>query len=239
MSTNHLSLEELRRYQAVVIKEFAGQKQIDKFDELVARSIRLDDHKGYLICVSELHADDVDMITTLAKWRSEATTFHDGFKVTFEGTKSWLRKLLLDIPDRILFIVLDRHGKPIGHLGFANSLNDQGLMEVDNVIRGVQGAEPGLMSLSIQALLRWAIQNISPHGFHLKTLEDNTHAIGFYTKLGFNISGKLPLRRVEKDGVIKFEPQAEDDKGLPDKQYVCMSYDPLSAKQVPTTNKQS
>jgi RimJ/RimL family protein N-acetyltransferase len=239
MSTNRLSPEAFSRYQAAVVKEFAGQKQINQFDELVARSIRLEDHKGYLMSVSELHADDVDMITMLAKWRSEATTFHDGFKVTFDGTKNWLRKLLLDIPDRILFLVLNRYGKPIGHLGFANAMNDQGLMEVDNVIRGVHGAEPGLMSLSIQALLRWAVQTISPQGFHLKTLEDNVHAIGFYDKLGFKFSGKLPLRRVEKDGVIKFVPQSEDDKGLPDKQYVCMDYDPQSAAQASTPNNQS
>lgn len=224
MSVNHVSTEILAHYQAAIIKEFAAQKQINQFDDLVAHSIRLEDHRGYLISVSELHSDDVDMITLLAKWRSEATTFHDGFKVTFDSTKNWLRKLLLDIPDRILFLVLDRHGKPIGHLGFANALNDQGVMEVDNVIRGVHGAEPGLMSFGIQALLRWATQTISPQGFYLKTLEDNFHAIDFYIKLGFKVSGKLPLRRVEKDGVIKFVPQAEDDKGFPDNQYVCMRY---------------
>ena len=224
MSTIDLSPEAAAVYRAAVKTQFAALKKIDQFDELVTHSVRLEDHKGYLLCVSELHADDVDTITTLAKWRSEATTFHNGFVVTFEGTKRWLRKLLLDIPDRILFLVVDRYGKPMGHLGFANALNDQGLMEVDNVLRGVQNVEPGLMSYSTRALLRWAVQTISPQGFHLKTLEDNTHAIDFYTHLGFRISGKLPLRRIEKDGKIEFVPLPDEDKNPPDIHYICMNY---------------
>jgi len=224
MNTNTLSPEAAAAYQAAVKTQFAALKKINQFDELVARSIRLEDHKGYLLCVSELHADDDKAIAMLAKWRREAITFRDSFKPTFDSTKRWLRKLVLDVPDRILFFVLDRYGNAVGHLGFAHAINDQGLMEVDNVIRGVKGVEPGIMSLSTQALLRWAVQAISPQGFHLNTLDDNTHAVEFYIRLGFKISEKQPLRSIEKDGESKLVPQSEDDKNPPDNYIVCMDY---------------
>ncbi len=226
MNTNTLSPRAADAYQAAVKTQFAALKQINQFEELIARSIRLEDHKGYLLCVSELHADDNIAIARLAKWRREAISFRDSFKPTFDSTRRWLRKLVLDVPDRILFFVLDRHGNAIGHLGFAHAMNDQGLMEVDNVIRGVKDVEPGIMSLSTQALLHWAVQTLSPQGFHLNTLDDNTHAVDFYTRLGFKISEKKPLRSIEEDGVTKLVPQTEDDKNPPDNYVVCMDYIP-------------
>ena len=226
MNTNTLSPEAADAYQAAVKTQFAALKQINQFDELVARSIRLEDHKGYLLCVSELHADDDIAIVRLTKWRREAVTFRDSFKPTFDSTKRWLRKLVLDVPDRILFFVLDRYGNAIGHLGFAHAMNDQGLMEVDNVIRGVKKVEPGIMTLSSKTLLRWAIQTISPQGFHLNTIDSNTHAIEFYIRMGFKISEKKPLRSIEEDGETKLVPQTEDDKNPPDNYIVCMDYNP-------------
>jgi hypothetical protein len=224
MSIKTLNPKDSSIYQSTVRTQFAALKQISQFDELVSRSIRFPDHKGYLVCVSELHADDDQLITLLTKWRGEATTYQDSFKPTFESTKNWLRKLLLNIPDRILFLVLDRYGHAIGHLGYANALNDQGLMEIDNVIRGVHNIEPGIMALSMQVLIEWANKTISPQGIHLKTLEDNIHAIKFYENLNFTVSGKLPLRKIEKDGIIKYIARSKGDSNPPDKNYVCMQY---------------
>jgi len=226
MKTETLSPKAAAAYQTAVKKIFAALKKINHFDELLEQSIRLEDRKGYLICVSELYAEDDIAISRLTKWRLEAISFRDSFKPTFESTKKWLRKLLLDVPDRILFFILDRHGNPIGHLGFAHCMNDQGLMEDDNVIRGVKNAEPGIMTISSKALLRWAVESISPRGFHLSTIDSNTHAIEFYLKMGFKVSTKEPLRAIEEDGITKLLPQAEGDKNPPDDYIVYMDYDP-------------
>ncbi|GEM_PF-792382 len=221
-----LSVKEIEIYQTTLLAEFASFKAIYRFDELVSRSIRLADDKGYLFCVSELYAEDQQLIAKLAKWREEATTFHNKFKVTQEGTKQWLRKLVLDIPDRILFLVVDRYGYAIGHLGFANSLNDDGLMEIDNVIRGFQGVEKGIMSCAVSSLLDWAESTVNPQGFYLRTLQDNTHAIGFYSRLGFVIEGKQPLRRVENNGEINHVALSQEDCDPPDNYFVRMKYEP-------------
>lgn len=179
-------------YQSRVREEFAALKQINHFDELIARSLRFD--RGYLICISELYADDDGMITLLAKWRKEATELYDQFEVTFGGTKKWLRELVLDIPDRILFLVLDKHGRAIGHMGFARAANDEHSMEFDLVVRGVPGVAPGIMSCAAKALFDWANQTIKPLCFYVHT---NVPAEQFYTRLGFEFESKTRMRQGE------------------------------------------
>ena len=236
MKTETLSPEDALNYQAAVRNQFAALKKIDQFDELIKRSILLEGYKGYLVCVCELHADDDIAIARLTKWRLEAVSFRDSFKPTFDSTKRWLRKLLLDVPDRILFFVLDRHGNPVGHSGFAHCMNDKGLMEVDNVIRGVKNAEPGIMTLSSKALLRWAVDTISPRGFYLSTIESNSHAIEFYIRMGFKAREKKPLRAIEVDGITKLKPQANDDQNPPDDYIVYMDYDPPNSPDYLSVN---
>jgi len=209
-----------------VAAEFAALKAIRRFDDLIARSIRLEGDRGYLACVCELHADDDETIALLAKWRDEATTFHNQFQVTFEGTKRWLRERLLDVPHRILFLVLTRHGHAIGHMGFNHAEPHGGMLEVDNVIRGVQGVEPGLMALGIKALLGWADEAIRPKGYWLRTYDDNVRAIRFYERLGFAIEETRPLRRVVEDGVASYVPRPEGDTAPPDLSHVVMARAP-------------
>jgi RimJ/RimL family protein N-acetyltransferase len=223
---SNVNLEQINIYLELVITEFSAFKSINSFDESVAHSIRLADDKGYLLCVSELHANDELLIILLAQWRTEVTTFHNKFNVTIESTKHWLRKLLLDVPDRILFLVLNRFGHPVGHMGFTSALNDECLMEFDNVIRGVSGQDPGLMGAATKSLLIWANNTFKPKGFHLRTLDDNEHAIRFYSKLGFEIDGKQPLRRIESNGDVNHLPITEGDTSPPDRYFTCMRLDP-------------
>ncbi len=113
-------------YKAAVRKNFSFLKQTCRLDDLFTKGIRLVDDQGMLVPICELHADDEDMIGLLGRWRAEnAFAYPTQFPVTQEGTRRWLRNLLLDKEDRILFLVLDRHGKPVGHLGYASAVNNR------------------------------------------------------------------------------------------------------------------
>jgi perosamine synthetase len=225
---NNIDMKQVNIYQDLVRTEFLSLKSISSFDESVNHSIPLADGKGHLKCVSELHANDESLISLLAKWRMETKTFHNKFNVTNESTKYWIRKLLLDVPDRILFLVVNRFGRPVGHMGFANVLNDQCMMEFDNVIRGVPKQDPGLMGMATKSLLIWANNRFKPNGFHLKTLDNNQHAINFYSKLGFEIDGKQPLRLIESNGEINHLPITKGDTNPPDRYFICMRLNPSS-----------
>ena len=209
-------------YQKRIRTEFAAIKSIIRYDDLISRSIRLKDDNGYLLCVCELHYHDDEAIKLFAKWREEAVTFHNKFTVTFDSTKRWARKLLLDVPDRILFLVVDRYGHPIGHMGFANTLNKEGYMEFDNVVRGVQKIQPGIMAQATHAILEWAQVTFEPCGFYLRTLDSNLHAIQFYERLGFCRVGQEGLRRVNSEDGFNHIPIPVGDTNPPDRYFVRM-----------------
>lgn len=205
-----------------ISQHFETLKAIEHYDELFHNAIRLREKVGYLVPIARLHQYDENIITLLTKWRSEAKTFHTTFKASNKRTEIWLRKSLLEVPDRILFLVINRFGVPIGHMGFADSLNKEGTLELDNVIRGVKRQDPGLMTQATISLLEWAKQNFQPKGFKLRTLDDNEHAIQFYYKIGFRIHSKQGLRRIQRESEITHLPIHEDDHATPDKWFLVM-----------------
>jgi perosamine synthetase len=183
-------------YRRAVLRSFAFLKQTERLDDLWAKSVALREGRGYLLPVCELHARDDALIALLARWREEnAAAFPSRFPVTVAGTAAWLRSRVLEVEDRLLFLVLDRHGRPLGHLGLANAVNDDEALEVDNVVRGVKGASPGLMAEALRAMLDWVEEMFRPRRISLRVLSDNAHAIAFYRRLGFRDDALLPLRR--------------------------------------------
>lgn len=214
-------------YKQSLRKNFSFLKETKQLDDLFAKSILLARGEGFLIPVCELHADDDTLIKKLAQWRAaNYFAYPTQFPVTFEGTKSWLRLKLLDVPDRILFLVLDGHGKAVGHLGYANALNDKCEMEIDNVVRGAKDAQPGIMSSAMQAVLDWAEEIIAPRSIDLLVFSDNAHAIEFYRKLGFTDGERRPLRKHVKGETVSYETPAENDYAEPDNYFLRMIYRP-------------
>ena len=153
-----------------------------------------------LVPVCELHARDERLIADLARWREQSSfAFPTQFPVTHAGTATWLRRGLLDVPGRILFLVQDRFGHTVGHLGFASAESSDRSLEVDNVVRGEKAVQPGLMGAALEGLLAWGEECFRPARIHLRVFADNEHAIAFYRRVGFRDAARSPLRR-EVDG---------------------------------------
>jgi perosamine synthetase len=190
-------------FERAIRREFAFLKGTDSVADLHARALVFD--HGLLLPVCELHADDEQLIGALSRWRREhADAFPTQFEVTDVGTARWLRRQLLDVEDRILFLVCDRHGHPVGHLGFANALGGDREIELDNVVRGEPG-QRGLMSQSVSVLLGWAAEMFGPREVRLRVFDDNRHAVRFYERLGFVARGTTALHRSqEPSGAIRF-----------------------------------
>lgn len=209
-------------YNEAIKSRFSSFKGITDPDTLRSRIIPIPAH-GTLIPVCRYHLGDSEMIAQLAKWRDEnASFFPSQFLVTHEGTSLWLKRNLLDIEDRILFIVCDREGQLVGHLGYANCLNVACEMEIDNVVRGAKSVQPGLMSQAMRTLLLWARESFEPKAIYLRVMSHNDHAIAFYRKLGFHDERLLPLRRREENGYSSLSPLDPGDHGVPDRYYMRM-----------------
>lgn len=214
-----------KAYNVAIKKSFSFLKSTCSYSELIAKQIPLSEGKGALLPICELHGSDSQLVSDLSNWRAaNQTAYPTRFPITDVGTAKWLRERLLDVEDRILFLVLDKHGYRIGHLGFASCLNDKGLMEIDNVVRGVTSQSKGLMSLAISTLLEWARTTIGPNGFVLRVFADNVHAIEFYRKNGFSVIDKTPLRSKTSGDTVTFSPIESGDHEPADATFLTMGW---------------
>ncbi len=213
-------------YQAVQ-HTFRFLKQTRTLADLFAKSISLENDLGLLVPVCELHATDDNVIAKLAQWRAEnQDAFPTQFPVTTAGTATWLRNQVLDCNGRFLFLVLDRYGNPVGHMGFAHALNELATMEADNIVRGVKNISPGIMAAALSAMINWAEEMFHPKKIFLLVFTENHHAIRFYKKIGFKEGSLIPLRRHQQGDRISYQPFASNDSAPPDKTFLEMTYAP-------------
>jgi len=216
-------MKRLEIFNNAVKSSFHFLKETSHLEELYTRGIRLEKTGGMLLPICRLQCGDENLIKTLACWRGDnLDAYPTRFPVTIEGTEKWLSGKLLDVPDRILFLVKDRYGNDVGHLGFANCVNDDGMMEVDNVVRGVKDTAPGIMRDAMLSILQWARTTLWPEGFYLRVLASNTHAIGFYEDLGFRETNRTALRMKVTGDVAFFDAVGTDDEQPPDDFFVRM-----------------
>ncbi|MDQ8180933.1 bifunctional GNAT family N-acetyltransferase/PLP-dependent aspartate aminotransferase family protein [Pelagicoccus sp. SDUM812005] len=209
-------------FKSAIKEQFAFLKNADTLEQTFTRAITLNKSGGLLIPISRIHSNDTNLINKISDWRAaNQFAYPTQFKVTAEGTQRWLRSNLLGTEDRILFIVYNKHNTPIGHLGFANCLNDDCSMEIDNVLRGEPG-DQGIMSEAMNALIQWAQETLWPESIHLRVLSDNQHALRFYQNLGFAIDSQTPLQRIADENGHQLLPFEEKSSRSPDAFFINM-----------------
>lgn len=139
---------------------------------------------------------DLPLLRKLGAWRKANEHWYLAqFAIKTARTRIWLQERVIQDPDRILFLVKVEN-RYIGHLGLFHFDNNS--CEIDNVIRG-EAVLPGVMSIAMGLLMDWAKTKLLVSKFTLKVRSENTHAIYFYKKLGFEKTGKIPL--VYREGV--------------------------------------
>lgn len=211
-------------YHRNLIEEFSFLKAATSMIDAVSRAVPIPEFNALLLPVCQMHTTDKALIGLMSRWRRENQhAFPTRFTVTDEGTQTWLKKGLLEVPDRQLFLVLDEHGYPVGHLGFANCLNDDHVMEIDNVVRGCSTAPKGLMTVAMETMLAWSHRTLWPNRFSLRVLESNGRAVAFYKKRGFTDSTRTPLRQISLDDRSTLQPQEPSDKAHPDDVFLTMT----------------
>tara|TARA_S200000501_G_C20861596_1_gene760049 strand:+ start:1188 stop:2915 length:1728 start_codon:yes stop_codon:yes gene_type:complete len=174
-------------YSKNVKSFFKFLKTSKSYKELTLRSIKVKDKDDLLLVpISKIHLNDQNVIKKLCMWRNKnSNSFVQKGKTNFNKTKKWMKNNLLDIEDKILFLVV-RDGKyPIGHIGLANCINKKMQFEIDNVIKGEKDENKKVFSVVLQELINWASQTFYVNNFFLRVLNNNNRAINFYKKNNF------------------------------------------------------
>ncbi len=173
-----------------------------------------------------LTADDLAndyLIDKLSAWRRKHQYWFGGqFKISRTRTKVWLKNLVLEKADRILFVIEDDHGKIYGHLGFNRYRAWDNSCELDNVVRGEEGIS-GLMADCTSKILSWGKKNLKIDKIFLITFADNLKAVNLYKRSNFKTIRKIPLVLTRHDGESSWEVLKRGKK-KPQRYYVRMKW---------------
>ena len=173
-------------------------------------AIRCDDRViGTIRPLNRADASDETLLERLATWRNRhRSAFFTQFEATVESTRTWLVKLILDDPQRILFLISDDANRPIGHCG-ARDIRPDGA-EIDAIMRGEPSGHRLLMRLALHATIEWLFETLRVDRIHARTFADNARAIRLYAKLGMTITRWEMFQRVIGNGVVSYEPADEE-----------------------------
>jgi perosamine synthetase len=206
------------RAAAAELKQTADEAELDR------KRIPFANGSGWLVPVCELHAEDRELIEALGRWRTlRMSSFPTQFTVTYEGTRSWLREQVLDNPERVTFLIVQANGATVGHCGFAQPA-DEGILKLDNVLRGEEIESAWLMAAAMVTLFTWA-KGLGAVRIQYPLMDTNVSMMRFLRRFGQVTTGSTPLRRhVDADRVV-YLPLADGDSGEPDAIHNQMSID--------------
>jgi perosamine synthetase len=215
-------------FRTRVRSTFDFLKRSPSLDQLLAKSLPL--HDGWAVPMGDLHVGDPALIEALGRWRGRhADTFPRQFTITPEGTRRWLADAIVGNPDRLLLLVCDRLGRPLGHIGFtlgtdasmASLLRTERLIEYGYILRGEPDA-PGIMSQAERAGINWCHEELAPDAVYALTFEDNLGALRHQVRNGAIRHSTIPLRRHADGATVEYRPRAVDDVAPADRRYAVL-----------------
>jgi RimJ/RimL family protein N-acetyltransferase len=226
-------VDRLKGFREKVCETYAFLKSAQTAESVAVRRLPLARYEGDLVPVSEYHANDRQLIADLTTWRSiNNWAYPTQFQPTFDSTASWLRGQVLDAADRIMFLVCDRPtGTVLGHIGFAEAVDEGKSVKLDNCMRGVRTGYPGIMSSAMRALMLWAEDCLGAREIRVPVFHDNSHMLTFLERFGFYRAELVGLRRQEEAGRVCYRPIADDDRAPPDKYHQRMIYRVIRAQR--------
>ncbi|MFE4710371.1 GNAT family N-acetyltransferase [Paenibacillus sp. NPDC056722] len=174
-----------------------------------------------------------DEITQLTEWRSSSSSwFTTQFPGSEDGTRRWLEHQVLGADDRILFFVEDEEHAPVGQVGLLNYNETAKSCEFDNLLRGRKGAFGNIMIHALIALGEWSIEVLGVETACIHVLGDNYRAMRIYKGLGAVESERVPLLKVEEEGVIRWVPASLPLTEAPERELVTMTITREAFRQI-------
>jgi len=153
-------------------------------------------------------------VRALTDWRNRhVRSFLTEFVANEERTERWLVDSVGPDDTRILFMVEDGDGRTVGYMGLAFIDWETGYAEFDAIVRGAK-APPGLMSRSIRAMWSWGRTALGLERLCGRVRSDNP-ALAFFEKLGVREHGRVPLRREQDGGEVRWVEDPSIEPGGP------------------------
>jgi RimJ/RimL family protein N-acetyltransferase len=162
---------------------------------------------GRLVPFNLRLAGDASLVRALCEWRAaHSKAFLTVFAPDAEATRDYLTRFSLPDPARILFLIEDVAGRPVGNIGLCNV--SEGDAELDNVLRGEAVTAKDFMVHAHRALLRWSFSQLGVRLVYLNVIDDNERAIRCYYKIGFREGARRALLRQVQEHGYRLVPES-------------------------------
>lgn len=176
----------------------------DVLDGRVAVRIDLPDAQGrstsFMRPIVKADLDDDAVVQALTDWRNaNMRNFFGQFVATCERTRAWMALDLFGAAGRLLFLI-ESDGRLVGHYGFKDWRDGEVLL--DNAMLGERCDHPGLMQQAGRALIAWLFETLQAEKVWGEVLTTNAPALMLNRALGFSVSRKIPMIKVERDGQV-------------------------------------
>ncbi len=170
---------------------------------------------------------DEKLIQKLTEWRSiHRTSFFTQFDPTQEKTKNWLKENILTDDSRILFIICDSDGNPIGNYGLRDIHETKA--ELDNLLIGDPSGKGPLVLIAMKAFLNWSFSQFGFTSLKASIFKHNLTTIYIHKRLGFEEIKEIPVRKVIQDNVIQYK--YDENTGTPDAYIIEMQIESKNIK---------
>jgi len=158
---------------------------------------------------------DAEDVRLLSKWRNEnVSCYLTEFVANSAQTAHWLSTSVHTNDGKILCMLEDMNARRIGAVGLCFIDWQSGYAEPDNLVRGIY-VRRGLMQEAFQALLDWGRDQLGLVSLVSRVRSDNTAAIAFHKKLGFNQIRSVPLSPRHEPGMTCwYENPGAQDSGI-------------------------
>jgi RimJ/RimL family protein N-acetyltransferase len=170
-----------------------------------------------------LNPDDVKVLTS---WRNKfVRSFLTEFEATEARTAQWLTQVVGPNSGKLLFMVDESAGQTFAYMGLDFIDWQRRTGEADAIVRGGE-APPGTMTQALKTLMTWARTALGLEQLGVRVRSDNP-ALGFYRKMGFIDERRVPLRRTEEPGLVRWVPDSAVRS--PEVELVHMVWQPASS----------
>jgi len=154
---------------------------------------------------------DESLIQNLTDWRSlHKQCFFTQFDPTTPRTKEWLRTMVIPDDSKILFIICDANGIPIGNYGLRNIYKASA--ELDNILLGDSKSRGPFVLLAMKIFIEWVFFKFGFMHLNGSVFKNNQPSVLVHKRLGFRIINELPMKRIENYEMIQYVPIGAGDK---------------------------
>lgn len=153
---------------------------------------------------------DETIIKKLTDWREiHKKCFFTQFDSTTARTKKWLQEIIVPDDSKILFIIHDADGIPIGNYGLRNITESSA--ELDNLLIGDSKKHGPLILAAMKSFINWAFSEFHFQYLTAAIFSQNDPVIFLHKKMGFLITNRIPVRKIERPDMIQYLPTLDED----------------------------